>query len=712
VKIDPSVDLVEAIRNTARGKDFFQDVQRRALSDTSDCMGWRQKIDHYRGRRYCMEFRDPQYPWPGSSSIVMPLIDKKIDEIKPQYVNLVTAAKPPVTAIAVDKASQQNSGNVELWFEWLIQFGSPGFVESTILSIDDLLEKGRGILCSQWIYETRQAAEILDRSRLPERLRALIVTPKGNADLLHAITGGQVPVINMGEFDQLRPKIAEIIRKEFDIDAEEPRDQDAFNAIMRWLKSGAKDKIRVERRDTVFDVPGIRHVRPEDLVLPTNARANIEEAERITEDLWFTEVQIRQKARDGEWNEEAVDAILDSKNGNSTEARKYTMGEVGDAMREGVSNVEKGLYNLKSTCCWFSKSDGAPDRKAVLLWSPASADIPVKFTEYVRPSGQWPYHSAVFELNKDRWYSARGIPEKIDDIDFEITKQHRFKLNRAEIATAPTIKFNPSSGINPATWRWIPGQMMPMRNPSLDAIPMEFPQLDVVFEREEQGLLTWVEQFLGGTDFGLSSPLSTMSEPRTATEIGALGDRARQSLSLRGLLFQHMMMAPVYREMYDLWMVHGNKEKWIQLTGSDPVMLTKEEMQGQFVLQCTGTIGNSDPAQEEQKALMRIKVLSEVAPMLGPTWELDMGAAVADWIQKSDMRFAKLVLRKRTDAEVKKIMDDQKRQQAAALMAQQLANTPPAPPPEMPDRSKSVPPPTFQLQQEQNGEAETAGALQ
>lgn len=670
MKSDPSLNLIESIRSSQRGKDYFSGIQRQVQRDVGDRLGWVQKCDHYTKRRYCMEFRDPEYPWPGSSSIVMPLIDKKIDELKPQYVSLVTSSNPPVTAIGIGSDSERKAGNVELWFEWLIKFGSPQFIEQTILAVDDLEEKGRGILKSYWIYETRQSAEILDRARLPERLRNLIVTPKDNADALHALTGGRVPLINLGEFDLVLPKIKEIIKKEFDLDPEEPRDKDAFNAIIQWMRKGTKDKLRIEKRDTVTNLPGVVAVEPNNLILPSNATSNIEDAERITEEMWFTATQIRQKALDGDWNEEAVKLLLKGE-AASKDSRKVSMGSADDSYREGVSGIQGGSYNIKATCCWYSATENGPLKKAICLWTPASVEIPLKFVEYVRPSAKWPYHSATFEHNKNRWYSPRGIPEKIDDIDFEVTKQHRYKLNRSEIATAPTLIYRPGAGINPATWRWIPGQMMPAANPALDVREMQFSQLDIVFEREEQNLLTWVEQFLGGTDFGLSTPMASMSEPRTATEIGAIGDRARQSLSLRGLLFQHMMMKPVYREMFDLWHVHGDDAVWAYTTASDPIRLTKEELQGQFVFQPTGVIGEQDRAVEEQKALMRIKILSELQPIIGPRYELDLGEAVEDWLQKADLRYSKRVLRRRTDEEMADVIKKQQEQQQLAMLMQQ-----------------------------------------
>jgi len=108
-----------------------------------------------------------------------------------------------------------------------------------------------------------------------------------------------------------------------------------------------------------------------------------------------------------------------------------------------------------------------------------------------------PIHTAEFELNKRRWYAPRGVIEKIDDIEKEVTVQHRAKLNRMMIANAPTFKYRTGSGINAANWHWIPGQST-LAGILRAIFSMDVPNLDMSFEREEMILRTWAEQYLGG----------------------------------------------------------------------------------------------------------------------------------------------------------------------------------------------------------------------
>ena len=103
----------------------------------------------------------------------------------------------------MDKPSLEKCRNVELWYEWLIKFGSPRFVEEFIFCVDDMLEQGFGILKSVWFYETRNAPNFLRASKLPERLRSLIVDgeerPLRQWDFVHCPAGTEHVFVGAGD---------------------------------------------------------------------------------------------------------------------------------------------------------------------------------------------------------------------------------------------------------------------------------------------------------------------------------------------------------------------------------------------------------------------------------------------------------------------------------------------------------------------------------
>jgi hypothetical protein len=600
---------------------------------------------------------------------------------------MILSARPPVTANAVMPEYQRKTRNVELLFDWLVHGGSPRFAEELILAVDDCLETGRGILKSYWLYETRQTPTYLTASRLPARLRQLIVTQRDEkeADNLFVAAGGAAGaiVLTKREFDRMHDPIEAVVKKEFDLDDEEPRDQKAINTIMSWLRGGARDSIKVESRDIIVNVPAARAVSPIDYVVPENATDNVEEHERICEVMYFTKQQLETYALDNKLNRKAVEHVLQKRarrgvehhgaGGGNTNIQK-TLIEAQSAAREGTaSDGTDDNFEVWKVCTRMSSESFGTEKKVIALIPADAPEAVLKIKAHSRPSGKWGHHTFAFEANKRRWYSPRGVPEKLDDLEAEITAQHRAKINRMAIVTNPTMKYRPGKSINPATMKWFPGQMYPTNDPQGDMVEMQFQQLDPVFDNEIQQLRVWAESYLGGPDYGLTDN-STLSEARTATEIQAIQSQARASLSMRGLLLK-LACDEMWTEWFDLWHTLGPAEVYIKVTGGDePMRLTKEELQGKFLLQCTGTIGSSDPALEAQKAQARIILMAQIkqSGMLGLEYDINMGELIRDWMEKDDIRLMKRVLIERSPEEIQAIQQ-QMQQAAAAQKTQELA---------------------------------------
>lgn len=681
MKIAPDDQIQATISpDSQRVKDWLKDCSRNIKRDMEDRSLWVQAREHYFSRRYCLEWRDPTFPWVGSSNIVLPLIDKKIDELKPQYVNMIAAARPPVTAHAIEPQYQKKAKDVELLFDWLVHHGSPNFINETILAVDDCLETGRGILRSYWNYETRQSPGYLTASRLPERLRRLIVTkrPADEADNLFVAAGGGAIVLTPREFDKRKDAIREMVEFEMDLEDDEPRDRKAIDSIMAWLRSGAKEPLRYESRDIVTNVPAIVAVNPIDFIVPENATADIEQHERITEVMYLTKHQLQARAIDGKFDKGAMAELLDIRKkraggkdgatGRSNWHRQLIDQQQAD--REGITTSEKDdLFEIWRISSWMATDEGGRDKKVVAIVPADAPQIPLKIKTHYRPSGKWGYHSFTFEHNKNRWYSPRGVPEKLDDLEAEITAQHRAKLNRMALANAITVKYKPGQAFNVNNMKFIPGQAIPTKDPVNDFIPMVFQNLDMSFDRETQDLRTWAESYLGGPDYGLAEQ-NSLSEARTATEIQAIQGQSRQSLAMRGLLMK-LAYDEIWREFFDLWHTMGPEEVYVRVTGGgEPIKLTKEELQGNFIFTCTGTIGSTDPVLEAQKAQNRLILLAQFKPLIEPQYELNLGEAIIDWMEKDDVRLMKRVIRERSPEELEQIAQQQAQEQAAQMQEQ------------------------------------------
>ena len=675
-----TVSEPEIAPDSSRMSDFLTNIGKKIRQDFGDRESWVEARDHFNRRRYGMEWRNPTTPWVGSSNIVLPVIDKKIDELKPQYINMILSPRPTVTAHAVMPRFQKKVRNVELLFDWIAHYGAPRFAEEVIFAADDCLEMGRAIFKSYWHYETRQGPTVLNASRLPPELRRLIVVDGNDqyADKVFLASGGQGGAVSLTkrEFDGMREAVEMVVQKAFDLDPEEPRDQKAISKVIAWFRGGAKGDLVFESRDVIRSVPAMRTISPMDFIVPRNATCDVEEHERICEVMYFTRSQLQQTALDQKWNKGAVDEFLDRRKkgrvdrengGGKTNAQRMLM-DLQQASREGVAQATSDdLFEIWKVATRYSDSLGGAEKKVVALIAADAPDLPLKIKSHNRPSGKWGYHTYTFELNKRRWYSPRGVPELLDDLEAEITAAERAKINRMAIANCPTLKYKPNRHINPSSWKFFPGVMFPTVDPSGDVIPLQFAPLDVSFDSHIQQLSVWAEQRLGSADHSLANQ-GSLSEPRTKYEIQSIQSQARQTLSMRGTICK-LAYDEMWGEFFDLWHSLGPDEVYVKVTGGDePIKLTKEDLQGQFLIQCAGTIGSSDPAMEAQKAQNRIILLTQLAPLVEPQYKIDLGELVMDWLEKDDIRLLKRVVIERSPEEVEQIV---KQQQMAAARDQQ-----------------------------------------
>lgn len=674
MKISPVARFDQKIgADSQRAKDYLKTMRVGFQDDEQGRSEWLEKKRYWFRRRYMEENRRPNFPWPGASEICMPLIDMNIDRMKPMFVNLVANAHPPVTVLAATSEHQKKSATIELFFDWLIRSHSPHFIREIIYGVDDMLECGRMILKTFWRYETRTEYETLSYRSMPETLRRFIVV-KSNKQVaqFQGLTGETL--MTKVAFKEFSKQIRMVIAQEMDLDEDEPQDKKAIDEIISWLESGAEKPITFKKRNTLIDCPAICAVNPAQLIVP-GSTTSIEDAERITHEMTMTAPQLRARVKDLGWNESVVEDIIKTGAKASRPRRRIWQDEESEeSLREGIKYQDNLLFTIYETIGWMDYNQDRRDENVVTVWSPDTEKDnlpPLAFYAYSRPSGRRPYHTTVFEPNKRRWYSPRGVPEKLSDLDWEITYQHRAKLNRMMIANAPTFMYRMHRNVNPQNFRWIPGQMVPVMDPT-DVAPMQVPNLDMSFEREEQILKTWGEQYLGATDFSLSNPLSSLNEPRTKYEIEQVQASARQSLSLRGLVFQKML-EEVYDEFFDLWLTYGPDEIFARVTGEEPVRLSKEDLEGDYLFVCTGSIGQEDPALEASKALARVQILNQMAQapgLLGNEFELNLGEAVMDWLEKDDIRAARRIVRRRTPEEIQKLEQEQAQQQQMAGMMQ------------------------------------------
>lgn len=641
---------------------FFEYLKSQVDKDKNDRYTWIEKNRRFHANRYALSRRKPTFPFPGAADVWPPLTDMIIEQMKSLYLNLILLSAPPVTAIAMGEEEMDRTKDVETWFEYQINHGSPNFMREQHYYVDDTLAQGFGILKTFWQYETRTAPEVFELSRLKPELAQRVVHPNLPEDLASLYLSEKIfdslayePQELGGE---MHPSTLTLLESSYDLDFDDKTDEKAIRQILEWMRTGAKEPLIVKKRDTVIDAPATAAIMAENWIVPGSA-TDVEDSFHISHEMWLNGFQVQARTRDAKWNPAASEMLMDTGKG-ANDPRYARSGIQGlEAERQGLAYTQGEKYYVVESCTWFDYDQDGVDEKVVITWSP-NAERPLRAYAYDRPSYKWPYHISEFERNKRGIYASRGIPERLQDIERELVVSKRAELNRKMISSALSLMVRSTSPLANQAIRWVPGEKLIVNDVDRDAKPLTFPDLSVIFQQDQNIWKVWAESSIGTPNFAIADPTSNLNEPRTAKEIGAIQSQSRSIGGIRTSIYREAMSG-VFHELFDLWHMLGDERVWVSTTSSEALELNKEELQGAYSFVLGPLVGLDDPTLEAQKALARIQVLMQVVASgtLPPEVKVDLGRAVELWITKDDPRAARQILSRRSPEEMKQIEQQQ-----------------------------------------------------
>lgn len=662
-KFDPSTEAVVSRRGL---EDFIKQLVQSVREDETSRGTWLRRQAHFLRRRYTKSFRGTDWPWPNAADIVMPTMDMTVDRLKPVFIRSTVGTRPVVTVLARNPESMDRVSNLEMFMDWLVETRIPNFSEEIAYASDQYLQHGYCVFKVWYDYRTRRVSEVVDRNRLPVAIASLVRTDltTEQANQVAAVSG--IPFITQAEFAQGvdKNRLKSLLRDHFDLDPDDKDDNRAENTLVDWLMSKKPaPTVTIKKREVWRDTPRITAILPEDLIVSDTVE-DIQDAMRITHRYFLTEQQIRERARDQKWIKKTVEKMLAPEESPPASAsiEDQTLTQTRELVHtEQPTTIYPGGAPSEHFEIWdiytYMDLDGDDIwERVVLTINPISAEL-LRIIELPYKHGAWPFVQIKFEHNDKRFYRSRGIPEKLDDLDVEITQQHRSKLNHMTLVNAPVLLYRLGSRFNTENLRFIPGQPIGVQRAD-DVTSLRLENKDLSYEREEQILQGWVERYLGVFDANLGDQ-GRLTRPRTATEINFAGSIQAQISGSRVMLW-HRGMARVYNMLWDLWLQWGPDKVFVRVTGESPERLmpmTRHEIQGDFDFVPTPSALN-DPGRQAQEAQQQLFTLTQILPfsqLIEPRFEFNLGEAVLLFLEAVDSRKARRIMRRRTDKEIAEI---------------------------------------------------------
>ena len=617
---------------------------------------WRSKQDVNYKKRYGIR---PQatFPWWGASNLHLPLQDKTIRKLKPEYVGLIWN-NTPICEISPVAGQDQDRAERNSWhLDWLIRTEMKIFPELCLIS-DRVMQNGFYI--AKTIYEKRTEPRtiVILREELEAKIKKELMNPD-DQDILS----------NPAKIETL----FQIMSKVWDFDREDDSDNSKMLQIATEIYKGTKEfEFTVDA--VVYDAPKVIPLNPADVTVPTDTQSDLdlEKARWIDHKYSVTPQKLWEDALSGKFNKKVAEEVLKKKGykvdklykeiwraGNKTKAETEII-KADRADREGISNDERSPeITLHELCLWYDADNDGKAERHILDYCDDYLEDALRFIKYPLEMLCWPYVKVPFEITDGRHYSPRGTIEIQNPVANAMNVQENQKINRQTLATTPTMLYN-ADRFNPDNLTFIPGQPVPVDgNPSEAVAWMEAPGSDQSYAAELAFLKQWGEEEISSLD--IASPLNLAGKNKM--DMKYLQSISQDHISTRQLDLQifQAAWALIFERIWSLEMQYGPDWRVSPVDDQgNSAKITKGEMFGKYIFSCGGRFGVTSPLLEAQKAQMRLQEFANDP-------YVDQYELRRDVIARQDQRLAKRLMKPKGQAEQEMAQAQQMEMQMATM---------------------------------------------
>ncbi len=574
-----ALDEMNALEITDKVKSFVNELSSDIDTETTNRAFWEKNIEKYRNLRYGIRNKKT-FPWKNCANYIIPLIDADITRIKPAYVNLAYGVTPIVTFEGYGPEDMEPSRKREILFDWRMRT-QVKFFDQYCYGIDKMLEQGAVVYKTIWRYETASYTETLELAELEQPMIEAIYDERVTDDMLF-----------------------HVIKEELDIDVTLQSNVDEILKVVDKFREG-EVKFKLKLQEIKVDRPQlIARDLKDDIVIPIDTlilEDNLDNARFIDDKIWMSKNDIKIAMRDEKY-ESYLDSEIDSwANKSPKNGRKNT-----------ATMLEDDMVLLHETCVWLDINDDGIKERCIVTWPDSAPERVLRFIEMPYDHGQWPYTLVKREYNDPGVYSSRGIPALDEDFQVGISTSFNQAIDNGTIVNTPTVVMKRNSVTNVRNQRYVPGNVVETNGPITDyEIRQNVNLSQGTLFQQAQLLKNWANQRLGNTTSGISDSTNLQGMgtggKKTKAEIDLISTLHGETQSLDLQIFQQQM-ARVYYQIDALYEQFGSDEAEIQITGEEPIKISRKEIQGRFNIVPNGRLDNTNPMLRAQKSFKLLEL--------------------------------------------------------------------------------------------------------
>jgi len=588
-EIDPQEKTEKLSLHDSERYAFIRKLAQKVRQDDQDRQVWKDKQVVAYNARLGLKRRTNR-PYPGASEVPIPITDKFIVKLKSMFVSVATLMKKQIVVTLDDgevktPETKMSANKIEQALNNLVKKRDFGWAKKVTLFVDYFLENGHAVF------------------KIIEKFFSKTINRKINIEDNFSIE--DLKLLKTLKKEELRQVLAQ--REEMDI--EDKDDLREIDKAIEQFRSGKKvltfTKKEIYSEPTVIPERGLR------IIVPSSG-TETQRLPRITHDMWMTYQELRDKADKGIYDKKTVDS-LDPEGGVTDDGLTNTSW----AVSEGLSTMDtkSGLFNVRESQTWYDNT------KWVFTWieegghTPDKNETPIhdlrvlQELEFPYDHGMWTYVKHDYEVKNTRWYSSRGVPEKIRGLHQTIEKMYNARLIRDELNNAPMWRVSKQLGMAGDEIRMRPGQVIQGEPGEIEMLNKGI-TTDVSSERLEQQAKAYAEEYLSITDFSQRNAVNQGSA-RTATEIQAINQASTRQVNMDIALFLDTL-SEVAQHMYLI--LKQAVDRPMKVAG---VLLRPEDFLVKTIVSWSGSLDATDSQMQQARAIQRMQTIMQYGQPVG-----------------------------------------------------------------------------------------------
>ncbi len=561
----------------------FGKIQQTIQLDDQARAEWKAKCNEIR-KLIDGEDKRTHLPWPWASQLSVPLLKKLLRQWKPGMYNLFAAAEPLAMFKAGTGVAAERTTVCEDFFTWLVKDHMDDVGSQYQYLLDNVGgDRGTGYMVASWDYRT----ELETRIVIGEAL-----FPNGVPQDLNVVVNTLV--------------------QQYGLQGSDSTMVEQLNVAAQKLASGTP-YAKITYRRVVKDKPRVQAVDPMRVIVPPDS-GQPHEAEYVAIAFDYSADELRQFARDGIFNKEAVDDVIEkekSPGAQGTPTSPLTsisddLDYVKTQQQQDAGVFAQGTFSRKIRVflvyCWLDTNQDGQNERCV-LWFAEKTKTRLALHEFPFSFRYWPVFRYDYEKTDPRPHLSRGIGQILCDIQKELNHLHRGMMDSVDIELSPTFQMRITAGLDPREIKFGAGLIIPVQQVG-DIGPVSQNTSNIpAYMQTKAELMTFADDTVGSVNSALAATGRNL-ERRTAFEVQQVAGQIEAIQTMDAASFQSVNKL-LWQCIWQMWLDLGPTEIFFQVTGEEaPRPFIKMEEDQHFQLMPSATPGNINRDAMLQKALL------------------------------------------------------------------------------------------------------------